>query len=92
MTITVSPGRMWAFTTVAWYDPPALDPAGLKVGGAWASYWYNGFVYESNMTGGLNTYRLDDCQVKAKADRVSFLNPQTLIRSRGWRWHWHWHW
>ena len=56
------------------------------------SYWYNGFVYESNMTEGLNVYRLDDWWVRAKADRVSFLNPQTLIRSQGWPWHRPWHW
>ena len=78
--------------TLAWYDPPASGTNTLTVGGAWGSYWYNGFVYESNMTEGLNVYRLDDWWVRAKADRVSFLNPQTLIRSQGWPWHRPWHW
>jgi hypothetical protein len=30
--------------TVAWYDPPPLDPSALTLGGSWGSYWYNGFV------------------------------------------------
>ena len=56
--------------TVAWHDPPALDPTALTLGGSWGSYWYNGFVYESDITKGLNVYRLEDRRVKAKADRL----------------------
>jgi hypothetical protein len=80
--------------TVAWYDPPPLDPGALTFGGAWSSAWYNGFVYESDVTHGLNVFRLDDRRVRAKADRLRFLNPQTVIRDHGWckRWrHWHGH-
>ena len=78
--------------TVAWYDPPPLDPAALTFGGAWGSYWYNGFVYESDVTKGLNVYRLEKRRVKAKADRLHFLNPQTLIWDHCWRKRQHWHW
>jgi hypothetical protein len=49
------------------------------LGGSWGSYWYNGFVYESDITKGLNVYRLGDRSVKAKAEKLRFLNPQTLI-------------
>jgi hypothetical protein len=65
--------------TVAWHDPPPLDPSALTLGGSWGSYWYNGFVYESDITKGLSVYRLEDRSVKAKAEKLRFLNPQTLI-------------
>lgn len=78
--------------TVAWYDPPPLDPTALTLGGSWGSYWYNGFVYESDITKGLNVYRLEDRRVKAKADRLGFLNPQTLIWEQGWRKKPRWRW
>ena len=34
--------------TVAWSDPPPLVPT--QLGGAWSSYWYNNFVFESEIT------------------------------------------
>ncbi len=60
--------------TVAWADPPALDPPDL--GGAWSSYWYNNFAYESEITKGLNVFRVSD-DVTGGALRLSRLNPQT---------------
>jgi hypothetical protein len=65
--------------TVAWHDPEALDPASLSFGGSWGSFWYRGFVYASDVTRGLDVFRLEDRSVKAKAVKVDFLNPQTLI-------------
>src|SRR5215216_5964760 len=44
--------------TVAWSDPPPLVPT--QLGGAWSSYWYNNFIYESEITKGLNVFRLND--------------------------------
>jgi hypothetical protein len=61
--------------TVAWHDPEALDPASLSFGGSWGSFWYRGFVYASDVTRGLDVFRLEDRSVKAKAVRVDFLNP-----------------
>ena len=60
--------------TVAWSDPPALSPPDL--GGAWSSYWYNNFVYESEITKGLNVFRISSAAVDG-ARRLSHLNPQT---------------
>jgi hypothetical protein len=60
--------------TVGWSDPPPLDPPDL--GGAWSSYWYNNFIYESEITKGLNVFRLSD-QTTAGAIRLGHLNPQT---------------
>jgi hypothetical protein len=68
---------------VGWSDPPALpqvsNPAGMLVnelGGAWSSYWYNGFIYESEITRGLNIFRLSGPQTGG-AIRLGHLNPQT---------------
>ena len=75
--------------TVAWSDPPPLDPSAPTLGGTWGSYWYNGFVYQTDITKGLKVFRLKDWAVK-HAREVRFLNPQTQIwpderRHRWWR-------
>lgn len=69
--------------TVAWSDPPPapvppppLDFLGTDVVGAWSSYWYNNFIYETNIGEGLNIFRLSDRRV-AGAMRLDHLNPQT---------------
>lgn len=72
-------------TTVAFSDPAPVEPTNL--GGAWSSYWYNGFVYESEIQTGLSVYRLADA-VTAGEVRLPYLNPQTqdpnlLARGRG---------
>lgn len=67
--------------TVAWADPPSLGPGPFcdgfcQIGGAWSSYWYNNFVYESDITRGLNVYRVSD-RALAGAIKMDRLNPQT---------------
>ncbi len=69
--------------TIAWSDPPPLGqvttPTGELVnelGGAWSSYWYNGFIYESEITKGLNVFRLSDPVIMGPI-RLARLNPQT---------------
>lgn len=69
--------------TVAWSDPPPLPqvttPTGTVVnelGGAWSSYYYNNVVYESEITKGLNVFRVSD-RLLAGAIRLPYLNPQT---------------
>lgn len=59
---------------VGYSDPPPVVPTDL--GGAWSSYWYNNFMYESNITEGLNIFRLSD-RATAGAMRLPYLNPQT---------------
>jgi hypothetical protein len=64
------------------------DPAGLgqvttpegevvnELGGAWSSYWYNNFIYESEITKGLNVFRFSGTETGG-AMMLSHLNPQT---------------
>jgi hypothetical protein len=60
--------------TVAWSDPPPLVPT--QLGGAWSSYWYNNFAFESEITKGLNVFRVSDRRL-AGALQLGRLNPQT---------------
>lgn len=76
--------------TIAYSDPPPLegpfafcDPDGsgpaapeCSLGGAWASYWYNGLVYESDITTGLNVFRLTG-GIDRSAVTLKYMNPQT---------------
>ncbi|PSL06135.1 LVIVD repeat-containing protein [Haloactinopolyspora alba] len=70
---------------VAWSDPASLGPGpfcsqtsppGCQLGGAWSSYWYNKLIFESDITRGLNVFRLSD-KVTAKSIKLDHLNPQT---------------
>jgi LVIVD repeat len=65
---------------IAFADPaPLVDPnppVGIELGGDWSTYWYNGFIYESDISRGLIVWRLSDKAV-AGAMRLSHLNPQT---------------
>jgi hypothetical protein len=60
--------------TLGWSDPPPLDPP--QLGGAWSSYWYNGLIYESEITEGLNVFRFTGRETRS-AINLRHLNPQT---------------
>ena len=59
---------------IAFSDPPPIVP--IDLGGAWSSYWYNNFIYETNITEGLNIFRFSGPQT-AGAKKLGHLNPQT---------------
>lgn len=69
---------------LAYSDPPAIEPpggpfcggTGCEIGGAWSSYWYDGFIYETNITEGLNVFRYSGPET-AGAVKLGHLNPQT---------------
>jgi hypothetical protein len=60
--------------TLGWSDPPPLVPT--QLGGAWSSYWYNGLIYESEISKGLNVFRFTGRETRS-AIGLSHLNPQT---------------
>ncbi len=70
--------------TLAWSDPPPAPvpptPLGMLLGldivGAWSSYWYNNFIYETNIGEGLNVFRFSGKET-AGAIKLGHLNPQT---------------
>ena len=63
-----------AAQTLGWSDPPPLVPT--QLGGAWSSYWYNNFIWESSITEGLNVFRFSGRETGG-AIRLPHLNPQT---------------
>jgi hypothetical protein len=59
---------------IAYADPAPLIPTQLA--GDWSTYWYDGRIYESDITRGLLVWQLRDRAV-AGARRLGHLNPQT---------------
>jgi PA domain/LVIVD repeat len=65
---------------VAYADPDPLvnpdNPTAIELGGDWSTYWYDGRIYESDITRGLIIWDLHDGTV-AGAEKLGHLNPQT---------------
>jgi len=69
-----------AASEVAFADPAPLvnpdNPAAIELGGDWSTYWYNGRIYESDITRGLIIWELSG-SATAGAMKLGHLNPQT---------------
>jgi hypothetical protein len=68
---------------IAYFDRGPIDPKILILGGDWSGYWYNGYIYGSEIARGLDVFELTPTQFltqneidAAKAARVSELNVQ----------------
>jgi hypothetical protein len=68
---------------IAYFDRGPIDPKVLVLGGEWSAYWYNGFIYGSEIARGLDVFELAPTKFltqneidAAKAVRVTELNVQ----------------
>lgn len=68
---------------IAFFDRGAIDPKMLVLGGDWSAYWYNGYVYASEIARGLDIFELTPTKNltqneidAAKTVQVSLLNVQ----------------
>jgi len=68
---------------IAYFDRGAIDPKILVLGGEWSTYWYNGYIYGSEISRGLDVFELMPSKFltqneidAAKTVRVSELNVQ----------------
>jgi hypothetical protein len=61
---------------VGFADPAPLSATQLILGGDWSSYWYDGLIYESDITRGLIVWNFSD-KATAGARKLGHLNPQT---------------
>jgi hypothetical protein len=63
---------------LAWFDRGPYNESRLVLGGFWSSYYYNGFIYGSEIQRGLDVFKATGSEF-AKADRkkVRTLNAQT---------------
>jgi hypothetical protein len=43
---------------IAFFDRGPVDAASLVVGGSWGAYWYNGYIYSSELSRGLDVLEL----------------------------------
>ena len=55
---------------IAYADPAPLVPT--QLGGDWSTYWYNGRIYESDITRGLIIWRLNDPAVASVLPHAAF--------------------
>ncbi len=64
---------------IAFADPaplPLTSTGGTQDGGDWSSYFYNGTIYQADITRGLFTWDLDDRDTE-RSYKLRHLNPQT---------------
>ena len=61
---------------IAYADPEPLDPAAFTIGGDWSSHYYNGLIYQSDITRGLLAWEIRGNELGGTM-RLDRLNPQT---------------
>jgi hypothetical protein len=68
---------------IAYFDRGPIDPNLLVLGGDWSAYWYNGYIYGSEIARGLDVFELTPTKSltqneidAAKTVQVSELNVQ----------------
>ena len=68
---------------IAYFDRGPIDPNILVLGGEWSAYWYNGYIYGSEIARGLDVFELTPSKFltqneidAAKTVRVGELNVQ----------------
>jgi hypothetical protein len=67
-------------------DPKPIDPNTLVAGGDWSTHYYNGLIYESDITRGFLIWAFIDPSILG-ARHLDRLNPQTqeyTTGGRGW--------
>ena len=69
---------------IAFWDRGAISQTSLETGGAWSVYWYNGHIYSSDITRGLEVFSIDDPAVNAaKKVKMGTFNAQSQPRFAG---------
>src|SRR6478672_2874444 len=68
---------------IAYFDRGPIDPKVLVLGGDWSAYWYNGYIYGSEIARGLDVFELTPTKFltqneidAAKAVKLAELNVQ----------------
>ena len=68
---------------IAYFDRGPIDPKMLVLGGEWSAYWYNGYIYGSEIARGLDVFELTPTKLltqneidAAKSVHVPELNVQ----------------
>jgi hypothetical protein len=72
---------------IAYFDRGPLDAEKLDLGGYWSTYWYNGFIYGSEITRGLDVFELQPSGFltqneidAAKSVKLDYFNTQGQVK------------
>ncbi len=75
---------------IAFFDRGPMDSTKLQGAGSWAAYWYNGYLFSSELARGLDMFELEPSGLlsqneidAARLVHADFLNPQDQQR---WVW------
>jgi hypothetical protein len=61
---------------IAYFDRGPLDPENLIVGGYWSTYWYNGRIYASEISRGIDIFKLVPSQYLSQNE----IDAASLVR------------
>jgi hypothetical protein len=62
---------------IAFFDRGPIDEKQLVTGGYWSAYWYNGHIYGSEITRGIDVFRLKPSEYLSQNE----IDAATLVRS-----------
>ena len=72
---------------IAFFDRGPIDAQSLVIGGFWSAYWYNGYLYGSEIARGLDVFRLTPSEFLTKNEleaaalvHLAEFNPQHQSR------------
>jgi hypothetical protein len=75
---------VWDFTNsrkpkeIAYWERGPLSATELVLGGSWSAYWYNGYIYSSDIQKGLDVLQVNDRRIDpAEHNRVGVFNAQS---------------
>lgn len=81
---------VWEFTDssnpheIAYWERGPLSKEQLLIGGSWSAYYYNGFIYSSDIQKGLDVLKITGHKGLSNANRIKMdiFNPQTQYHYR----------
>jgi hypothetical protein len=62
---------------IAYFDRGPIDAKDLIVGGYWSAYWYNGYIYASEIARGLDAFKLKPSEFLSQNEIDAALLAQT---------------
>jgi hypothetical protein len=72
---------------IAYFDRGPWDPTKLELGGYWSAYWYNGYIYGSEILRGLDVFELTPSGFlsqneidAAKSVKLDYFNTQGQVK------------
>ena len=63
---------------IAFFDRGPIDPVKFVSGGYWSSYWFNGYIYASEISRGLDIFKLKPSQYLTQNE----IDAAILVRSQ----------